>query len=117
MLADSLHAQELKRQSQMHVLNKDIQKEINNYMRAILVDWLVDVSQHFELMSETLHTAVTFIDRYLTAHKDVKKTELQLVGVSCLKIADVMCERSREYYRQDNAKEYAYITADEFTDK
>ena len=28
-----------------------------------------------------------------------------------------MNERSREYYRQDNAKEYAYITADEFTDK
>ena len=86
-------------------------------MRAILVDWLVDVSQHFELMSETLHTAVSFIDRFLTVNKDVVKSELQLVGVASLKLADIMCERSREYYRQDNAKEYAYITADEFTDK
>jgi len=88
---------------------------MNSYMRAILVDWLIDVSQLFELQSETLHISVNFIDRYLTAKKHIKKTELQLIGVASLKIADCMFERSREYYRQDNAKEYSYITADEFT--
>ncbi len=32
-----------------------------------------------------------------------------------MKIADVFNERSKEYYRQENANEYAYITADEYT--
>ena len=32
-----------------------------------------------------------------------------------MKIADVFNERSKEYYRQDNAHEYSYITADEYT--
>jgi hypothetical protein len=32
-----------------------------------------------------------------------------------MKICDQLCERSKEYYRQDNAKDYAYITAEEFT--
>lgn len=35
-------------------------------MRSILVDWLVDVSVHFEVMSETLHFAINFIDRTLS---------------------------------------------------
>ena len=32
-----------------------------------------------------------------------------------MKLADVFNERSKEYYRQENANEYAYITADEYT--
>lgn len=34
-----------------------------------------------------------------------------------MKIGDVFNERSKEYYRQENAVEYAYITADEYTDR
>lgn len=83
-------------------------------MRSILVDWLVDVGVHFEVMSETLHFAVNYIDRTLSKLQ-VEKNKLQLVGVSCMKIADVFNERSKEYYRQENSSEYAYITADEYT--
>lgn len=83
-------------------------------MRSILVDWLVDVSVHFEVMTETLHFAINYIDRTLS-NMIVEKNKLQLVGVSCMKIADVFNERSKEYYRQENATEYAYITADEYT--
>jgi hypothetical protein len=32
-----------------------------------------------------------------------------------MKIADVFNERSKEYYRQENASEYSYITADEYS--
>ena len=32
-----------------------------------------------------------------------------------MKIADVFNEKSKEYYRQENALEYAYITADEYS--
>jgi len=35
-------------------------------MRQILVDWLVDVSEHFELQLGTLHLAVNLVDKYLT---------------------------------------------------
>lgn len=83
-------------------------------MRSILVDWLVDVSVHFEVMNETLHFAINYIDRTLSK-LPIEKNKLQLIGVSCMKIADVFNERSKEYYRQENAAEYAYITADEYT--
>lgn len=76
----------------------DMQNEITENMRTILVDWLVDVSVHFEVMSETLHLAINYIDRYLS-EVNVQKTKLQLLGVSCMKIADVFNERSKEYYR------------------
>lgn len=89
------------------------QTEVNEVMRAILVDWLVDVSVHFELMDETLHLGVSYIDRTLAKIK-IEKVKLQLLGVACMKIADVYNERSKEYYRQDNSAEYAYITADEY---
>lgn len=67
-------------------------------MRGILVDWLVDVSIHFEVMSETLHFAISYIDRSLSKIK-IEKSKLQLVGVTCMKIADVFNEKSKEYYR------------------
>jgi transcription initiation factor TFIIIB Brf1 subunit/transcription initiation factor TFIIB len=35
-------------------------------MRAILVDWMVDVHLKFKLLSETLFLTVNIIDRYLS---------------------------------------------------
>lgn len=93
---------------------KTKQTQINESMRSILIDWLVDVSVHFEVMTETLHFAVSYIDRTLSV-LEIEKGKLQLVGVTCMKIADVFNEKSKEYYRQENATEYAYITADEYT--
>jgi len=87
---------------------------ITENMRSILVDWLIDVSVHFEVTDETLHLAISYIDRTLSK-MTIDKTKLQLVGVTCMKIADVYNEKSREYYRQENANEYAYITADEYS--
>jgi Cyclin, N-terminal domain len=42
------------------------QTNVTENMRSILVDWLVDVSVHFEVMSETLHFAINYIDRTLS---------------------------------------------------
>lgn len=44
-------------------------------MRSILIDWLVDVSVHFEVMGETLHFAINYIDRTLSKI-DVEKNKL-----------------------------------------
>ena len=89
---------------------------VTDGMRLILIDWLIDVQMHFNVMNDTLHFTVSLIDKFVSKnHGKIAKTDLQLIGVSCMKIADVFLERSKEYYRQENAYEYAYITADEFT--
>lgn len=44
-------------------------------MRAILVDWLIDVGTHFDLSSETLHLAVTYTDLTLQ-QKTIEKNSL-----------------------------------------
>ena len=38
-------------------------------MRAILIDWLVDVHLKFKLKDETLYVTVALIDRYLSIVK------------------------------------------------
>jgi cyclin B len=62
------------------------QPHINEKMRSILVDWLVEVHLKFKLVPETLYLCVNLIDRYLTTEK-VSRPKLQLVGVTCLLIA------------------------------
>jgi hypothetical protein len=41
------------------------QNDINEKMRAILVDWLIEVHHKFKLLPETLFLTVNLIDRYL----------------------------------------------------
>ncbi|XP_028225160.1 G2/mitotic-specific cyclin S13-6 isoform X1 [Glycine soja] len=62
------------------------QPEINERMRAILVDWLIDVHTKFELSLETLYLTINIIDRFL-AVKTVPRRELQLVGISAMLMA------------------------------
>lgn len=77
----SLLQNESKPQMYMHT-----QPEINEKMRSILVDWLVEVHVKFDLSPETLYLTVNIIDRFLSL-KTVPRRELQLVGVSALLIA------------------------------
>ncbi|KAG7580895.1 Cyclin C-terminal domain [Arabidopsis suecica] len=72
---------ESKPQMYMHT-----QPEINEKMRSILIDWLVEVHIKFDLSPETLYLTVNIIDRFLSL-KTVPRRELQLVGVSALLIA------------------------------
>ena len=41
------------------------QTDINNKMRAILIDWLIDVHLKYKLVPQTMYIAVNLIDRYL----------------------------------------------------
>ena len=43
-----------------------IQTDINDKMRAILIDWLVEVHLKFKLMPETLFLTHNLIDRFLS---------------------------------------------------
>merc|ERR1719353_1439436 len=64
----------------------DRQPDVNEKMRQILVDWLVEVHLKFKLSSETLFLTVRLLDRYLAA-KTVKRSKLQLIGVTCMLLA------------------------------
>ena len=69
------------------------QKDINSQMRTILVDWLIEVQENFELFHETLYLAVRLVDTYLS-RREVKREYLQLVGATCMLIAakfEVQC--------------------------
>jgi len=41
------------------------QVEINDKMRGILVDWLIEVHSKFKLQYETLFITISIIDKYL----------------------------------------------------
>lgn len=64
----------------------ECQPQINDRMRSILVDWLIEVHLKFKLAPETLYLTVNLIDRYL-ATEEVSRPRLQLVGVTSLLIA------------------------------
>ncbi|KAH9607923.1 hypothetical protein KSS87_023359, partial [Heliosperma pusillum] len=62
------------------------QPEINEKMRGILVDWLIEVHDRFDLVPETLYLTINLVDRFLSL-KAMPKRELQLLGIGCMLIA------------------------------
>ncbi|GAB2282473.1 G2/mitotic-specific cyclin-1 [Dionaea muscipula] len=63
------------------------QLDINENMRAILIDWLIEVHYKFELREETLFLTVNLIDRFLARQTTVARKRLQLVGLVAMLLA------------------------------
>eukprot|EP00111_Clytia_hemisphaerica_P024634 TCONS_00072616-protein len=93
--ADSIFRNMKKRELKFAVQNYLIQEgsETTGAMRAILVDWLVEVQENFELYHETLYLAVKITDFYLQ-HNPTPKELLQLVGATALLLSCKIEERS-----------------------
>lgn len=85
-------------------LYMDKQTDINGKMRAILVDWLVEVHLKFRLVPETLHLSINIIDRYCSLVA-IKRSKLQLVGVTALLLA---CKYEEIY--PPEVRDCVYIT-------
>ncbi|NXG04100.1 CCNB2 protein, partial [Sakesphorus luctuosus] len=82
-------------------------KTINGRMRAILVDWLIQVHSRFQLLQETLYMCVAVMDRFLQNHP-VPRKKLQLVGVTAMLVAskyeEIVCPDVVDFvYITDNA--------------
>lgn len=77
----------------------DQQAEIQWSMRAVLMDWIVQVHARFNLLPETLFLTVNYIDRFLSC-KVVSLGKLQLVGATAIFIAakyeEVQCPTINE---------------------
>lgn len=69
------------------------QVHINRWMRSLLVDWMVEVQETFELNHETLYLAVKLVDLYLT-RVVVIKDKLQLLGAAAMFLACKFDERT-----------------------
>lgn len=79
------------------------QPDINDSMRTILVDWLVEVSEEYRLNGETLYLAVNYIDRFLS-FMSVVRAKLQLVGATAILLA----AKFEEIYPPE-VSEFVYI--------
>lgn len=75
-------------------------------VRAILIDWLVEVHEKFQCFPETLLLAINIMDRFLAKTTKVNTDKLQLVAVTSLFIA-----AKYEEIHLPKLAEYAYITA------
>ncbi|XP_029297598.1 cyclin-A2 isoform X2 [Cottoperca gobio] len=104
-----LREMELKTRPKAGYMKK--QPDITNSMRAILVDWLVEVGEEYKLQNETLYLAVNYIDRFLSS-MSVLRGKLQLVGTAAMLLAS----KFEEIYPPEVA-EFVYITDDTYTKK
>jgi len=79
--------------------------------RAVVVDFLMGLANTLSLRDNTMHLAVEVLNKYLSLQDTpIPSDKLQVVGATCLKVSDVFAEQSKEYYKQENAGEYAEAT-------
>ncbi|CAG9563266.1 unnamed protein product [Danaus chrysippus] len=104
---DYMREIEIKNRANPRYMRK--QPDITHSMRSILVDWLVEVCDEYNQQSETLHLAVSYVDRFLS-YMSVVRTKLQLVGTAATYIA----AKYEEVYPPE-VSEFVYITDDTYT--
>ncbi|KAL1110189.1 hypothetical protein AAG570_008266 [Ranatra chinensis] len=83
---------------------------VSSRMRAVLIDWLVEVQVQYKLMQETLHLSVGILDRFLQEVPRIQKEKFQLVGITCLFIA---CKFEEMYPPELN--DFVYVTDSAYT--
>ncbi|XP_010878831.1 G2/mitotic-specific cyclin-B2 [Esox lucius] len=83
--------------------------EINERMRGLLIDWLIQVHSRFQLLQETLYLTVAILDRFLQV-QPVSRKKLQLVGVTAMLVAS----KYEEMYSPE-VGDFVYITDNAFT--
>ncbi|KAM9723917.1 G1/S-specific cyclin-E2 isoform 2-T2 [Menidia menidia] len=74
-------------------------------MRAILLDWLLEVSEVYSLHRQTAYLAQDFFDRFMLTQENVNKDYLQLIGITALFVAS----KIEEIY-PPKIFEFAYVT-------
>ncbi|XWS62972.1 hypothetical protein CRYUN_Cryun06bG0056500 [Craigia yunnanensis] len=107
---EHLHSLEIeeKRRPLPNYLEK-VQNDITVNMREILIEWLVEVTEEYKLVSDTLYLTVSYIDRFLSSHA-ISRNKLQLLGVSCMLIAS-----KYEEITPPHIDDFCYITDNSYT--
>merc|ERR1711970_975038 len=85
---------------------------INEKMRAVLVDWLVEGQLQFKLLQETLFSTISIVDRFLAVEGlTITRSKLQLVGVAAMFLAS----KVEEVYAPA-CSDFVYITDHAYTE-
>ena len=88
----------------------DHQEHLDWHERDVLVDWLVEVHQSFNLLPETLYLTINIIDRFLST-KVVQLDKVQLVGITAMFIAS-----KYEEVMSPHVSNFSYIARNDYTD-
>jgi len=86
----------------------------NDKMRAVLIDWLIEVQIQFKLLQETLFLTVNTIDRFMavpTVGRTIPRSKLQLVGVAAM----FLVSKVEEVYAPA-ISDFVYITDNAYTE-
>ncbi|CAN4088950.1 unnamed protein product [Withania somnifera] len=105
---NNLRVAELIKRPQSNFM-ETLQRDITQSMRGILVDWLVEVSEEYKLVSDTLYLSVHLIDLFLSQNY-VERKNLQLLGITCMLVAskyEEMCV--------PRVEEFCFITDNAYT--
>ncbi|XP_019436396.1 PREDICTED: cyclin-A2-4-like isoform X4 [Lupinus angustifolius] len=105
---DNLRVAELSRRPYPHFM-ETVQQDITQTMRGLLVDWLVEVSEEYKLVPDTLYLSIYLIDWFLSKNC-IERQRLQLLGITCMLIASK--------YEEINApriEEFCLITDNTYT--
>ena len=85
------------------------QTEINEQMRAILIDWIIDVHLRFKLRPSTLFFTIRIIDNYLYVAQ-IQRSKFQLLGIAAMLIA---CKHEEIY--TPKIKDFVCVTDNAYT--
>ena len=88
---------------------EQVQTDIDQNMRGILIDWLYDIHDKCHYKDETLYQMIWIIDTYLSMVQ-VPRTKLQLVGAAALLIS---CKEHE--ITSLKLHEIAFLTANAYT--
>ena len=83
----SLRAAENKMVIPLRETYSKFQKRITPHMRAVLVEWLLEVAQDWRLESSVIFQAVRFLDHYIRLVEVDDVSKFQMIGVSALRLA------------------------------
>lgn len=104
----NMRVAELKRRPSPDFMERT-QRDVTKTMRGILVDWLVEVSEEYTLVPDTLYLTVYLIDWFLNGNY-IERQRLQLLGVTCMLIAS----KYEEIYAP-RIEEFCFITDNTYT--
>jgi len=104
----NLMASELMRRPSPNYM-EGLQRDITKGMRGILIDWLVEVSEEYKLVPDTLYLTVYLIDRFLSRNY-IERQRLQLLGITSMLVAS-----KYEEICAPRVEEFCFITDNTYT--
>ena len=90
-ILENLIEEEEKYYMKLNPFYYNFQYEINPNMRAVLIDWLIDLNRKLNFQEETFINAIYIMDSYLSK-KFIKKIYFQLLGITSLMISSKINE-------------------------